>query len=67
MKKAIKDIFLELMFNILKHYMNFMIIYDFYHKEEKLRESESLLLIYVIKLDVLFTLEIKSLKASIKS
>ena len=67
MKKAIKDIFLELMFNILKHYMNFIIIYDFYHKEEKLRESESLLLIYVIKLDVLFTLEIKSLKASIKS
>ena len=67
MKKAIKDIFLELMFNILKLYMNFIIIYDFYHKEEKLRESESLLLIYVIKLDVLFTLEIKSLKASIKS
>ena len=67
MKKAIKDIFLELMFNILKHYMNFIIIYDFYHKEEKLRESESLFLIYVIKLDVLFTLEIKSLKASIKS
>ena len=42
MKKAIKDIFLELMFNILKHYMNFIITYDFYNKEEKLRESESL-------------------------
>ena len=33
MKKVMKDIFLKLMFNILKNYMNFM-IYHFYLKIE---------------------------------
>ena len=29
MKKVIKDIFLKLMFSILKNYMNFIMIYHF--------------------------------------
>ena len=33
MKKVMKDIFLKLMFNILKNYMNFILIYHFYLKE----------------------------------
>ena len=32
-KKVIKDIFLKLMFNILKDYMNFIMIYHFYQKK----------------------------------
>ena len=33
MKKVIKDIFAKLMFNMLKNYMNFIMIYHFYEKE----------------------------------
>ena len=33
MKKVIKDIFLKLMFNILKNNMTFTMIYHFYLKE----------------------------------
>ena len=33
LKKVIKDIFSKLMFNTLKNYMNFIIIYHFYQKE----------------------------------
>ena len=33
MKKVLKDIFLKLMFNTLKSYMNFIMIYHFYLKE----------------------------------
>ena len=33
MKKMMKDIFLKFMFNILKNYMNFIMIYYFYLKE----------------------------------
>ena len=33
MKKVIKDIFAKLMFNMLKNYMNFIMIYHFYQKE----------------------------------
>ena len=33
MKKVMKDIFFKLMFNILKYYMIFIIIYPFYLKE----------------------------------
>ena len=33
MKKVTKDIFSKLMFNILKNYMNFIMIYHFYLKE----------------------------------
>ena len=40
MTKAIKDIFLELMFNILKNYMNVIMIYHFYQKESNLKKSE---------------------------
>ena len=31
-KKVMKDVLLELMFNILKNYMNFIMIYNFYLK-----------------------------------
>ena len=33
MKKVMKDIFLKLMFNILKNYLNFVVIYYCYLKE----------------------------------
>ena len=33
MKKVIMDIFLKVMFNILKNYRNFLMIYHFYQKE----------------------------------
>ena len=33
MKKLMKDIFLKLVFNILKNYMNFIKIYHFHQKE----------------------------------
>ena len=33
MKKVLKDIFLKLMYNTLKSYMNFKMIYHFYLKE----------------------------------
>ena len=49
MKKVLHDIFLKLMFNILK------MIYHFYQKNWKLKKSKSLLLIYMIKLNMLFT------------
>ena len=36
-KKVMKNIFLKLMFIILKNYMTFIMIYYFYQKEYKLR------------------------------
>ena len=36
------NIFLKLMFNIMKYYMNLVIIYHFYQKELKLKKSKSL-------------------------
>ena len=33
MKKLMKDIFFKLMFNVLKNYTNFIMIYHFYQKE----------------------------------
>ena len=41
-KKVTKDIFLKLMFNILENYKNFIMIYYFYQKEWKLKNSKSL-------------------------
>ena len=37
MKKGMKDIFPKLLFNILKNYMNFIMIYHFNWKESKLK------------------------------
>ena len=37
-----EGIFLKLMFNILKKYMNFRMIFHFYQKEKKLKKSKSL-------------------------
>ena len=33
MKKVMKDIFSKKMFNMLKNYMNFIMVYHFYQKE----------------------------------
>ena len=38
----IDDIFLKLIFNILKSYMIFTMIYHFYQKKTKLKQSKSL-------------------------
>ena len=37
-----KDIFLNLMLNILKNYMNFQTIYHFYQKKTKLEKATKL-------------------------
>ena len=42
MKKVMKDIFSELMFNILDNYMNFIMIYHFYQKELKFKKNRKL-------------------------
>ena len=42
MKKVMKDIFSELMFNILDNYMNFIMIYHLYQKELKLKKNRKL-------------------------
>ena len=42
MKKAMKEIFWKLMFNILKNYINFIIVYHLYEKECNLKRSKSL-------------------------
>ena len=47
--------FLEVDVQYLENYMNFIMIYYFYHKESKLKKSKSLLLIYTIKLNMPFT------------
>ena len=50
-----EDIFLKLMFNILKIYIIFAMIHNFYLKEWRLKKSKSLELIYMIKLNIEFT------------
>ena len=42
MKKFMKDIFLKLMFNMLKNYMNFLMIYDFHWKQWKWKKLKKL-------------------------
>ena len=42
MKKVVKDVFLNLMFNILKIYIIFIMIDHFYLKELRLKKSKSL-------------------------
>ena len=42
MEKVMKDIFLNLMFNILKNYMNFIMIYHFTRRNENCRKVEKL-------------------------
>ena len=42
MEKVMKGIFLKLMFNILKMYMIFIMIYNFYQKKLKIRKVEKL-------------------------
>ena len=38
MKKVMKDIFLKLMLNTKKNYMNFAMDFHFYQKERKLKK-----------------------------
>ena len=64
MKKVIKDIFVKLIFNILKINMTFTMIYTFCLKESKVKKSESLQLIYMIKRNMYTQ---KKYKTSIKS
>ena len=54
MKKVMKNIFLKLIFNILKDFMNFIMIYHFCQERIKLKKSNSLWLIYMIKLNILY-------------
>ena len=42
MKEGMKGIFLKLMFNILKNYMNFIMIYHFCHKRMTIEKVEKL-------------------------
>ena len=42
MKKVKKDVFSKLMFNILKIYIIFVMIYHFYQKVRKLKKVEKL-------------------------
>ena len=42
MKKGMKGIFLKLMFNILKNYMNFIMIYHFCHRRMTIEKVEKL-------------------------
>ena len=51
MKKVMQDVFSKLVFNILKNYMNFIMIYHFQQEEWNLKKSKSLLLIYTIKIE----------------
>ena len=64
MKKVRKDIFLKLMFNIQKKYMNFIMTYHFYLKERNFKALKSLLIIYIIKMNMLST---KKFKTGIKT
>ena len=41
MKKVMKDIFVTLMFNILKNYMNFIMIYPFLSERMKIEKVEN--------------------------
>ena len=42
MKKVMKDVFLKLMFNILKIYIIFIMVSKFYQRELKLKKSKIL-------------------------
>ena len=48
------EIFLKLMFNILKNYIAFTMIYHFHLKGWRLKKLKSLQLIYMIKLNMLY-------------
>ena len=54
MKKAMKDIFSKLMFNILKNYVNFILCLPSLSERVELKKSKSLLLIYMIRLNMMF-------------
>ena len=53
MKKVMKNIFTKLIFNILKNYLTFTMVYIFAWKNENLKSQKAFY--YMIKLIVLFT------------
>ena len=55
MKKVKKDILLKLMSNIQKNYVNIIVTYHFYLKEENFK---SMLLIYIMKFKTSIKLQI---------
>ena len=59
MKKVIKDIFLNLIFNILKICMSILMIYQFYLKERRLKQSTSLLIVDIIKDNIIDIIDLK--------
>ena len=54
-EKVLKDTFLKLMFNTQKNYLNLIMTYHFYLKKRNLKKLKSLSLIYMIKINMLFT------------
>ena len=58
MKKVKKDIPLKLMSNIQKNYVNIIVTYHFYLKEENFKKLKSLLLIYIMKFKTSIKLQI---------
>ena len=46
---------LKLIFNTQKNYMNIIMTYHFYQKERKIKKEKTLLLIYMIKMNMSFT------------
>ena len=58
MKTVIRDIFLKQMLNIQNNYLIFIVIYHFYPKEIKLKNVINLLVTYMTKKTMLFTLEL---------
>ena len=55
MKTVIRDIFLKQMLNIKKNYLIFIVIYQFYLKEIKLKNVISLFVTYMTRKTMLFT------------
>ena len=49
MKKMMTILFLKLMLNTQKNYMDFIMTYHLYLKEIKLKKQKNLLIIYIIK------------------
>ena len=65
MKKVMNNIFLKLIFNNRKIYVNFIKIYTFYHKERKLKKVEKLVTNLYDKNE--YVIHIKKIKTGIKS
>ena len=65
MKKVMNNIFLKLIFNNRKIYVNFIKIYTFYQKERKFKKVEKLVTNLYDKNE--YVIHIKKIKTGIKS